>query len=181
MYPVASLNNMVTLPEVQIVFSTIHAVAGSLVPRLSSTGLEKDIVLSAGLAGLRMLRESQANLANIAPGTVVLGAVPDAEAQTMRRFISSYASTNGIAKPTSFHVPEPWKPYLPELSRYEAALLDVCRQHAVDEKFSRFVGACAAVKLVLAGRELKTLSPETGIVIALYHVIAGSKTMPYPA
>ena len=117
---------MVTLQEVKIAFPTIHAAAGSLLPRLSGTGLEKDIVLSAGLAGLRMLRESKANLAGTAPGTVVLGAVPDAEADTMSRFISSYASTNGIAKPAAFHVPDPWKPYLPELSRYEAALLGAC-------------------------------------------------------
>ena len=172
---------MVTLQEVKIAFPTIHAAAGSLLPRLSGTGLEKDIVLSAGLAGLRMLRESKANLAGTAPGTVVLGAVPDAEAETMSRFISPYASTNGIAKPAAFHVPDPWKPYLPELSRYEAALFDACRQHAVEEKFSRFVAACVAVKLVLAGRELKMLSTDTGIAIALYHVIAGSKTMPYPA
>lgn len=172
---------MVTSQEVQIAFPTIHAAAGSLIPRLSGTGLERDIVLSAGLAGLRMLRESKANLANISPGAIVLGAVADAEAFTISGFISSYASTNGIANPEVFLVADPWKTYLPELSGYEATLLDVCRQHAVEEKFSRFVAACAAVKLVLAGRQLKVLSSDAGIAIALYHVVVGSKTVPYPA
>ncbi len=64
-----------------------------------------------------MLRESKADLAGTPPGTVVLsrGHTRRGEAETMSRFIASYATTDGIAKPAAaIRVPDPWRKYLPE-------------------------------------------------------------------
>jgi hypothetical protein len=37
------------------------------------------------------------------------------------------------------------------------------------------------VKLILAGNQLQLLDAKIGLAMALFHIVAGSKTAPYPA
>ena len=57
---------------------------------------------------------------------------------------------------------------------------EICKKYGVETKFYPFIAAASAGKLVLAGNKLKLLEPKIGLAILLFHIAAGSKTVPYP-
>jgi hypothetical protein len=160
----------------------INAAAGEYLTKLSLTGIEKDIVIAAEMAGLMMLRNSTADLSNVVSGMGILGAIPDETARTMNRFVFSWAMSNGLnPKDVDFAaIPAESKAYLKELTRFEAPLIAICKRHEIEPELRAYVAAAAAMKLVAAGKMLGLLEPKIGQAMVMFHVVAGSKTMPYP-
>jgi hypothetical protein len=50
----------------------------------------------------------------------------------------------------------------------------------LDRPYYKFVGALVGMRLVLAGQSRRMLDPMIGKSLALYYVVAGSKTVPFP-
>ena len=169
------------LQSVQQHYPTINAAAGELLTKLSGTGVGKDIALAAGLAGLTLLRESAVDLANIPPGVGVLGAVPDEASQNLSRFVFGFAKLNGL-DPNQLDfdgIPVDLKRPQLDLIQYEQPFLAVCQKHGIHKELIPFTAAAAAGKLVGAGHQLGLLKPAIGLAMVLFHIAAGSKTVPH--
>jgi hypothetical protein len=169
------------LDAVQQNYAIINNAAGEYLTKLTGTSITKDIALAAEMAGLMLLRASSADFVTIPAGTGILGAIPDNEAHTLTRFVFSLISSNGLnPKEIDFAaIPVDVKKYLPELIRFEEPFYEICQKHGIEKKFFPFTAAASAVKLVLASNKLGLLKPKTGLAILLFHIAAGSKTVPY--
>jgi hypothetical protein len=173
---------MAILDSVKRGYPKIHAAAGDFLTRLTGSNLVKDIALSAEMAGLMLWRAGSGVRPGIPAGMVVLGAVPDDAYRAVIQFITGMAASNGLnPKELDFEgISAADKKYLPELTQYEGPFREVCEKHQIESEFLPFVASASSVKLVLAGNQLKLLAAKTGLALALFHVAAGSKTMPYP-
>jgi hypothetical protein len=170
------------LQTIQSNYAAINSAAGEYLAKLTLQDLNKDITISAEMAGLMMLRDSGVNLDSIVSGTALLGAITDEVAKTMNRFVFSWAISNGL-NPREINIAgltTEAKAYLPELTRYEKPLYDVCEKHRIARELFSFVAATSAMKLVAAGKVLGVLDQKLGQAMVLFHIIAGSKTVPYP-
>lgn len=148
---------------------------------LATHNIQADIITGAELAGLMLLRESKADLANLDPGSVILGATPDEVQERIQKFVLGWAISNGLESPKEFSIPEDAKNYNPRVADLEAPLAQICKRNEVKTEYFPFVAATAAMRLVQAGKKTKVLDPIQGVCIVSYHLIAGSKTVPYPA
>jgi hypothetical protein len=172
-----------TLESVQKNFPAIHAASGEMLYKLTGTGVKKDIILTAELCGLMLLRNSDAKIPNDMSGSVLLGAIQDEAISTIHGFVVMYAKISGkaITPPDMSTMTDADKAYLPELTKFERPLYDVCGKHALGREFFPFVPATTSVKLILAGEKLKQLDPKLGLPLVMFHIISGCKTIPFPA
>lgn len=173
---------MALFDSIQKNYPAINNAAGDFLAKLTGTNLITDITLSAEMAGLMLLRVSSVNEQKIAPGTVVLGAIPDDASQMLNRFVYGFAPSNGL-NPKEMDVagiPADAKSYLPELTRYEQPFYDCCHKQGLERELFPFTAAASAGKLVLAGNQLGILNAKIGLALLLFHTVAGSKTFPYP-
>lgn len=170
------------LDAVQKHYPLVGKAAGEFLTRLTRNNITKDIVLSAEMAGLMLLRASAVDLQRFRPGMGVLGAVPDTVYRSLIRFTLSFAASNGLdPKDQDFAaIPNGAKAYLPELTQFEIPFYETCRRRGVEEHLFPYIAATAAGKLVLAGNQLGLLSAKAGLAMVLFHIAAGSKTVPYP-
>jgi hypothetical protein len=169
------------IPEsVQADFAAINKAAGEFIRRLTGNDLKKDITLAAEMAGLRMLRGGPADLKAIVSGTAIIGAVSDELATTMSRFVMGWSKMNGIIpEGAKIVIPDDCKKYLPELTRYEDGLCAICDANGIKTELFPFVAATGALKLVAAGVKLKMIGAAEGLGMVMYHIVAGSKTVPW--
>jgi hypothetical protein len=173
---------MTILASVESSFPVINKAAGDFLGKLTGTDITKDIALSAGMAGLMLLRSHPASCREAAPGTVILGAIPDDAYQTLSHFVCDFALSNGL-NPKDVEcesIPPSAKDYLPELTQFEQPFYEVCKMNSIHRDLFPFVAAAAAGKLVLAGNQLRLLNPRIGLAILFFHIAAGSKTCPHP-
>jgi hypothetical protein len=161
----------------------INKAAGDFLSKLPGTDLKKDLTLAAEMAGLMLYRASPANQMKIPPGTPVLGAIPDDAGAALVSFVLAIAPANGLTRKDidMAVLPAGNKEYLPELTQFEQPFYDACHANKIDRELFPFVAAAAAVKLILAGIQLKLLDPKLALATALFHIVAGSKTAPFPA
>jgi hypothetical protein len=173
---------MSALEAIQKNFPAINKVAGEFLSQLTGTNIKKDIALAAEMAGLMMLRETSVNLTQFPPGNVILGAVSDDAQMTMNRFLGGCAMMNHLTPLKNVPpIPDDIKSYLPEVTRLEKPFTELCQRNGIERNLFQFVAACTAMKLVLAGKSTKILDDQVGQAIAMFHVIAGCKTVPFPA
>jgi len=170
------------LASVQKNYPAIHTAAGEFLGKLTGSNITTDICLAGEMAGLMLLRSSKADLRNIPPGTVILGAIADDVQQAMHRFVFGMAMSNGLnPKEVDFAaMSADAKKYLPQLTQFEKPFRDTCDNYGIVSELFPFIAVAAGVKLVLAGNQLKLLSPKIGLAMLFFHIIAGSKTAPYP-
>jgi hypothetical protein len=174
---------MTILDSIEKDYPRIDAAAGKFLYKLTGDNIQKDIILAAGLSGLKLLRaNTQHDLSKIEPGVVLLGAVPDEDYELMERFIRGWAYSNGldINNPFKEKLSSEASKYLPEVSQYEGPFDEICKTFGIDVAYHPYVAACAAMKLIAAGKKMKLLAPEVGLAMTMYHMIAASKTVPYP-
>jgi ABC-type antimicrobial peptide transport system ATPase subunit len=169
------------LDSVQKDFSIIDKAAKEFVQMLLDDDVRKSIALSAEMSGLKLLRASKVDFSKLESGAVLLGAIPDETYDLMQRFIFGWARTNGIStfsfiKPK---IPNDIMNYFPEVTQFENQFMDICKNNAVKAKYHPFVAATSALRFVDAGKHFKFLEPKTGLAITMYHIISGSKTVPY--
>jgi hypothetical protein len=70
---------------------------------------------------------------------------------------------------------------LPELTKFEKGFCEICQTVGIKIEYYPFVAISSAMRLVLVGDKMKLLNGKSGRAIVHYHVICGSKTVPYPA
>ena len=156
-------------------------------PRFTETAnghIQTDIAGTASMAGLAILRSIVPNLDNFKPGEAILADV-HAHQETVHAFMVKVA--HGIELDPRSGWDEKWSqpnaPLLPvhEMTRrLEPSFNEILSTSHLGRACGPFVGALAAMKLAAAGEKMKLLPQAVGKSLALYHVIAGSKTVPYP-
>ena len=169
------------LDAVQQDFEIIDEMAGTFLGQLPGDDIKKDLMLTAELAGLILLRESNVDLSNLEPGAVVLGAIDDETYQLIHRFLFGCAHTAGLDPNALFEgdLPEDINVYFPELTEYENHLHTLCKKNNVKPEYYSFIAVCAVILIILAGMEQKLLEPDLGLAMTMYHINVGSKTVPY--
>ena len=172
---------MSLLESIQKDFPSINETAGLFLKELPGNDITKDIILAAELAGLLLLRQSKVDLSNLEPGNVVLGAIEDETYELMHRFLFAAAQSGGLDPSGLFKpdLPEDIDVYYPEITEYKNQLYRICKDHDINPEYYPFISAYAAIKLIMAGAELKILEPDPGMAVTMYHINAGSKTIPY--
>lgn len=172
---------MTLLKSIEKDFAVINKAAADFLPKLSGTDIKKDIVLSAELAGLMLLRASNVDFLELDSGNVVLGAVADETYKQIQRFIYGWSQSNGLdpREVGKEEIPDDYKEYIPAITQLEQPFYEICKQNNIGAEYYPFVAVLSALKLVLAGRNLKLLDPKTGLAMVFYHIISGSKTVPY--
>jgi len=76
-------------------------------------------------------------------------------------------------------IPDSIENYIPEVTQFEHAFYEIFRSHGIKAEYYPFIAISSAMKLVLAGEKMGLLNAKIGQAIVLYHIICGSKTMPY--
>ena len=174
------------LASIQKDYAIIDKAAGEFLGKLTGTNIAKDIALSAEMGGLMLLRASKVDLSKLAAGNVLLGVIPDDVYKQIDRFIFGWAATNGldttqISKEEFSNFLKGHNDYFPELTKYENGFYEICRMNGIKTEYYPFVAISSAMKLVLVGDKMKLLNGKSGRAIVHYHVICGSKKVPYPA
>lgn len=173
------------LASIQKDYAIIDKAAGEFLGNLTGTNIAKDITLAAEMGGLTLLRASKADLSKYKGGNVLLGAIPDETYEQIDRFIAGWAATNGldtteIKKEDFSNSLKEHSEYFPQLTKYENGFYEICRVNGIKTEYFPYVAISAAMRLVLAGDKMKLLNGKIGRAIVHYHVICGSKTVPYP-
>ena len=169
------------LNAVEKEYPIINQAANDFLNELSGNDIMRDIALAAEMAGLKLLRAADINLSGLSPGQIILGAIDDSTFEQINRFVFGWALSNGL-DPTiqEANIPKHAKNYLPEVVQLEPAFDKICERNGIKSELVPFVAITAALKLVFAGQKLGLLDASTGLAMVLYHIIAGSKTVPYP-
>jgi hypothetical protein len=169
------------LDSIQKDYAIINKTAGEFLSKLSGNDIHRDILLASEIGGLELLRASGVDFSKYRPGSILLGAIPDEIFEQMQRFVFGWAISNGI-DPKGIgkgKIPDKYKDYQPEITQFEISFLNLCQQNSIKGEYYPFVALASALKLVLAGEKLKLLDAKTGLAMVLYHIIVGSKTVPY--
>jgi len=172
---------MSLLESIQKDFASISETAGLFLKELPGNDIKKDVILAAELAGLLLQRGSDVDLSKLEPGNVVLGAIDDETYELMHRFLFAAAQSGGLDPTGLFkpELPEDIDVYYPEITEYETRLYSICKDQDVKPEYYPFISAFTAIRLIMAGAELEIMEPGAGLAMTLYHINAGSKTVPY--
>jgi len=175
--------------ELQSRLPTLEAAANALLGYLgrqfSETDaghLETDIAAAASVAGSSLLRRAVPNLSDFTPGTAILSDV-HREQDHLFKFMAAVATSLGLSEkaPRNYGDDTRHRPLLPLIdlvARLQDPLRKVTANAGLPPELLGYVGALAAMKLVAAGKSMKMLDERVGKSIALYYVVAGSKTVP---
>lgn len=171
--------------SIQANYPTIDASANAFLGKLPGTHIETDIAAAASVAGLMLLRAAGVDLSAFEPGGVVLVEwVNDAGIQ-LGNFMVQAAYNMGLDPQGGWSdpIPSQHQPRLPvvELTRQiEGPFYEACRAAGGRPELYPYAAALAAIKLAAAGAKLKLLEPNIGKGLAMYYLVAGSKTVPHP-
>jgi hypothetical protein len=169
------------LDSVQQDFAIIDKAAKEFCQMLLDNDVRKSIALAAEMSGLKLLRATKVDFSKLESGAVLLGAIPDETYDLMQRFIFGWARSNGISTFSFFKpkIPNDMMSYFPNVTQFENKFTDICKNNAVKAEYYPFVAATSALRFVDAGKHYKFLDAKTGLAIVMYHIISGSKTVPY--
>ncbi len=142
-----------------------------------------DIAGASAVTGLMILRSTNIDLSKYEAGTVLLGSGVDEKQVPVLSFISSICRTFGVAPNVESEkdVIDSSKPIFDTLEltkRLEKPFLDACTKANLNKLYYPIGAAGTALKLIEAGNSMSILDPSIGKQIALFYVIAGSKTVP---
>ncbi len=173
------------LASIQKDYPVINKAAGEFLGKLTGTNIAKDIILSAEMGGLMLLRASKVDLLKYQGGNALIGAIADDIYGQIDRFIIGWATANGldtteISKEEFANSLKGHSDYFPELTKYENGFYEICRANGIKIEYYPFVAISSAMRLVLVGDKMKLLNGKSGRAIVHYHIICGSKTVPYP-
>jgi hypothetical protein len=165
-------------------FPIVEKSAKEFLKLLPGGNIVRDISLAAELCGLLLLRASHIDLTKLEPGCALLGVIPDETYTQIQKFMFAFAHPNGISgfkllfSGTDLH--QEMKAYHPQVSRLEAPFDAICKRNAIKAEQYPFVALFGAMIYVVTGNQMKILDARVGMPLTMYHVIAGSKTIPYP-
>jgi hypothetical protein len=171
------------LASIEKEYAIIDKTAGKYLYKLTCDNIVKDIILSAEIAGLKLLRANTTNdLSKIDPGIILLGAVPDDAYDLIYQFIYGWVISNGL-NPKNLDkakLSADLTRYLPEVSQFELPFDEICQENNIKVDYHPYVATSSALELVSAGKKMKLLDPKVGLAMMMYHINASSKTVPYP-
>ena len=129
-----------------------------------------------------MLRAAHYDLSGSTPGNMLLGVIEDEVMLEMQKFIFTWARSNGINPVGSekINIPDDAKSYFPEVSSMEKKFDGYCKHHNLEIDYYPFVATSSSLKMVIAGDQMNILDANIGLSMTMYHIILGSKTVPYP-
>jgi hypothetical protein len=144
-----------------------------------------DIAGASSIAGLMVLRSTGIDLSAGEPGNVILAEAINQKQEPVLRYISAIGQNMGVnpQEPFNSNFVDEYKPLFETTDltrRLEKPFYKVCEKLNVPRIYYPIVAALTAMKLVGAGKDMGLLDPKIGTNIAMYHVVAGSKTIPHP-
>jgi hypothetical protein len=173
---------MTLLTSIQEDYSLIHKVVLKFLSMLSGKNYQADIVITAELAGLLLLRASKQDLSKSTPGTMLLGAVADETYLTMNQYIFEWSACNGLKAMKTvddIEIPEEFKGYHPEVVTGEADFLKLCRENSIREEYFPYVAMTTALMIASFAQDKKIQEGKVSVSVIIYHLILGSKTVPF--
>jgi hypothetical protein len=145
--------------------------------------IQTDIAGASSIAGLMLLRDINPNMDDIKPGSVMISEVYEGQTY-FQHFMIVGGNNMGLNISSKWtEVPSRHNPLMntEELTRkLEPLFYEACKKYSVPKKHYSHAACLAAVKLISAGDEMKILDPKIGMDIAIYNLVSGSKTVPYP-
>ncbi len=148
--------------------------------------IETDISAAASVAGLQILRSNVAALNALPAGKTILYPERAEEMNMIMKFMVGVCEGLDLDPKNGWNVKKPDATHAPLFSipdmeqRLEKDYLGVCHGYPLGTEFYPYVAILSAMRLVSAGNKLRILDENTGKELALYHVMAGSTTAPYP-
>ncbi|MDF7809588.1 hypothetical protein P4E94_19275 [Pontiellaceae bacterium B12219] len=144
-----------------------------------------DIAGASSIAGLMILRSTNIDLSSMEPGNVILGEEINQKQEPVFRYISIIGQNMGVDPKEQFNddILENYKPMFETVDlteKLEKSFYSACEKTRLSQLYYPIAAALTAMKLVGAGMQMGILDPKIGKNIALYHVVAGSKTIPRP-
>lgn len=185
-------------------FEFIHSAANSFLhnfgPEFTKTPeghIETDIIGASFIAGTFILRATVKDLDKYSPGTIILSEVHNDQSEVLR-FISGVALTFNVNLMTNLEertkaklklgknkdIIESHQPMISplEMTRIlEPKLKEVCKANNISTDYGSFVSVLTAGKLIGVGIQYGMIKLAIAKELLTYYVIAGSKTVPYPA
>lgn len=145
--------------------------------------IETDIAAASSLAGLIILRR-KVDLTKFSPGQVLLSDI-HAEQEDISKFMMAAAINCGLDNSIGWEkrFPESNKPLYSVqdmTQKIEEDFYRICEKRKIKKEHYPYIAALTAIRLVDAGNAMKILDQETGKNLAMYHLIAGLRTVPYP-
>ena len=173
---------MSVLAQIPKMYPIINLAANDFLGEMSNTNIKRDIAISSQMAGLKLLRAAHYDLSGSTPGNMLLGVIEDELMLEMQNFIFAWACSNGIPpiENEKINIPDDAKSYFPEVSSMEKKLDNYCKHHNLEIDYYPFVAASSSLKMVSAGNQMNILDANIGLSMTMYHIILGSKTVPYP-
>lgn len=175
---------MALLISIQEDYALIHKVVLKFLGMLSGKNYQADIVITAELAGLLLLRATKTDLSKFSPGTPLLGAVADETYRTMNQYIFEWSACNGLEAMKTvgeIEISEEFKGYHPEVVTGEADFLKLCRENSIQEEHFPYVAVTTALMIASFAQDRGIQRGRVSVSTILYHVIVGSKTVPFLA
>lgn len=167
-------------------YPAISTAANAFLRKLSGTHIETDIAGAASVAGLMLLRATGVDLSQLEPGGIVLVEWVNEAGIELSNFMVQLAENMGLDPRTGWTEPAPpdHQPRMNvlELTRaLEAPFYAACHEKESQPVWRPYIAALTAMKMVSAGATMQLLDPDIGKSLAMTYLVAGSKTVPYPA
>jgi len=142
-----------------------------------------DIAGASSMAGLLILHSTGIELTKYEPGNVILGEEIYQKQEPVLRYITAIGANMGVDPDSEMHDElgdhEPLFEILDLTKKLEKVFCLACEKSNLPRLYYPIAAALTAMKLVGAGKDMGTLDPVTGKSIAMYYVVAGSKTVPH--
>jgi len=144
-----------------------------------------DIAGASSIAGLMILRSTGIDLTKHEPGNVILGEEINQKQEPVFRYITAIGMNMGVDPNSEINNGDLGKnkPLLEALDltkKLEKPFYLACEKSNLPRLYYPIAAALTAMKLVGAGKDMGILDPAIGKSIAMYYVVAGSKTVPHP-
>ncbi|MBT7073793.1 MAG: hypothetical protein HN922_02665, partial [Anaerolineae bacterium] len=156
--------------------------ANQFIETLPVDQISKSIILTAEMAGLKLLRATNIDLEKHNPGHILIGAISDEHYNELHNFIIGRALSFGIDIRRNQHVqiPEEAKEYTKNLIEFENTFDALCEANNIGVEFAPFVASLASLKLIPIENETEQGKLRVQLAKILFHIAMGSKTVPYP-
>lgn len=146
--------------------------------------LVTDIAGASAIAGLMVLRSTGTDLSKYQPGNLILGEDINQKQEPVLRYISAIGKNMGVDPNAGMNKAaldgnKPLFDTIELTQKLERPFYEACKRSGIQELYYPIVAALTAMKLVGAGKDMELLDPSVGKSIAMFYVVAGSKTVPH--
>lgn len=185
----ATQSSIVTDEEISKNYEAISKVSTiflkSFGPQFTNTPeghIQTDIAGASVIAGLLLLRETVPNLDKAEPGIVIISPVHEGQ-QRLLDFMQRISHGMNLNSGTGWTNPidDKYRPLkdVPILAKeLEKPFVRACKSVQLDPKFWPYAAALTSMKLIFAGTQMKILDEGVGKSLAVFYMVAGSKTVP---